>query len=169
LLRQSWGTISLGCVTMRLISSRSWRWSFSWRFQHSPAPAFRSCVARHLCLQNFHRPSTKYMFFVGDVIVHLRLGLATKYIQKLKWKLGFRKNLDLFFFVLRMIKIKRWKRKIKRKTENIHKRNTRLNIDYLFPGNSARKRALTVKICIKFRLDSQAYKSTVVDKGPFFP
>jgi hypothetical protein len=28
--------------------------------------AFRSCVARHLCLQNFSRPSTKYMFFVGD-------------------------------------------------------------------------------------------------------
>jgi hypothetical protein len=30
-------------------------------------PAFRSCVARHLCLQFFSRPSTKYMFFVvGD-------------------------------------------------------------------------------------------------------
>jgi hypothetical protein len=26
---------------------------------------------------------------------------------------------------------------------------------------------LTVKICIKFHLDSQAYKSTVVAKGPF--
>jgi hypothetical protein len=69
-----------------------------------------------------------------------------------------------------MIKIKRCKRKIKRKTENIHKCNTRLNLDYLFPGNSARKRGLLmVKICIKFRLDSQAYKSTIVAKGPFFP
>jgi hypothetical protein len=28
---------------------------------------------------------------------------------------------------------------------------------------------LTVKICIKFRLDSQAYKSTIIAKGPFFP
>jgi hypothetical protein len=28
---------------------------------------------------------------------------------------------------------------------------------------------LMVKICIKFRLDSQAYKSTVIAKGPFFP
>jgi hypothetical protein len=45
-----------------------------------------------------------------------------------------------------------------------------LNLDYLFPNNGARKRGLlTVKICIKFHLDSQAYKSTVVAKGPFFP
>jgi hypothetical protein len=29
-------------------------------------------------------------------------------------------------------------------------------------------KVLTIKICIKFRLDSQAYKSTVVAKGPFF-
>jgi hypothetical protein len=28
---------------------------------------------------------------------------------------------------------------------------------------------LMVKICIKFRLDSQAYKSTVVAKRPFLP
>jgi hypothetical protein len=28
---------------------------------------------------------------------------------------------------------------------------------------------LTVKSCIKLRLDSQAYKSTVLAKGPFFP
>jgi hypothetical protein len=28
---------------------------------------------------------------------------------------------------------------------------------------------LMVKICIKFRSDSQAYKSTVIAKGPFFP
>jgi hypothetical protein len=102
-------------VTMRLISSRSWRWSFSWRFQHSPAPSFRSCVARHLCLQNFHRPSTKYMFFVGDVIVHLRLGLATKYIQKLKWKLGFRKNLDLFFLFWGWSKLRDEKEKSREK------------------------------------------------------
>jgi hypothetical protein len=28
---------------------------------------------------------------------------------------------------------------------------------------------LTVNSCIKFRLDSQAYKSPIVVKGPFFP
>jgi hypothetical protein len=39
-------------VLMRLISSRSWRWSFSWRFRRCSTFAFRSCVARHLCLQN---------------------------------------------------------------------------------------------------------------------
>jgi hypothetical protein len=50
-------------VAMSLISSRAWRWSFSWRLQRSSASAFRSCVARHLCLQFFSRPSTKYMFF----------------------------------------------------------------------------------------------------------
>jgi hypothetical protein len=48
---------------MRLISSRSRKWSFSWRFRRYSASAFRSCVARHLWLQNFSRPSTKYMFF----------------------------------------------------------------------------------------------------------
>jgi hypothetical protein len=89
------------------------------------ASAFRSCVARHLCLQNFSRPSTKYMFFVRDVAVHLQLGLAKrkKDYKKTKRKLMFSKTLDWFFcFVLRMIKIKRRKRKIKRKTKNIHKR-----------------------------------------------
>jgi hypothetical protein len=40
-----------------------------------------------------------------------------------------------------MIKIKRCKRKIKRKTENIHKRNTRLNLDYLFPATAPEKGA----------------------------
>jgi hypothetical protein len=99
-------------VAMRLISSRSWRWSFSWRFQRCSASAFRSCVARHLCLQNFSRPSTKYMFFfVGDVVVHLRLGLAiNKIYTKGKRKLGFSETLDWFFFVLQMIKFKRCKK-----------------------------------------------------------
>jgi hypothetical protein len=47
---------------------------------------------------------------------------------------------------------------------------TTLNLDYLFPGNSARKRGLlTVDYCIKVRLDLQADKSFVVVKGPFFP
>jgi hypothetical protein len=46
---------------------------------------------------------------------------------------------------------------------------TRLNLDYLFPGNGARKRGmLTVNSCIKVRLDLQADKSSVVVKGPFF-
>jgi hypothetical protein len=81
-------------VAMRLISSQSWRWSFSWRFQRCSASAFRSCVARHLCLQNFTRPSTKYMFSVGDVVVHLRLGLAKKGTKR---KLGFSKTLYWFF------------------------------------------------------------------------
>jgi hypothetical protein len=91
-----------------------------------------------------------------------------KLYTKSKIKLGFSKTLD-YFFVLRMIKIKRCKRKIERKTENIHKCNTRLNLDYFFPGNGTRKRGLLiVKLCIKFRLDSQAYKSTIVAKGSFF-
>jgi hypothetical protein len=49
-------------VAMRLMFFWFWRWSFSWRFQQCSASTFRSCV-RHLCLQNFFRPSTKYMFF----------------------------------------------------------------------------------------------------------
>jgi hypothetical protein len=47
---------------------------------------------------------------------------------------------------------------------------TRLNLDYLFPGNGARKRGLlTVDYCIKVHLDLQADKSSVIVKGPFFP
>jgi hypothetical protein len=47
---------------------------------------------------------------------------------------------------------------------------TRLNLDYLFPGNGARKRGLLrVDYRIKVRLDLQADKSSVVAKGPFFP
>jgi hypothetical protein len=47
---------------------------------------------------------------------------------------------------------------------------TRLNLDYLFPSNGARKRGLlTVNSCIKVRLDLQADKSSVVVNGPFFP
>jgi hypothetical protein len=85
-------------MAMRLISSRSWRWSFTWIFQCSLPSAFRSCVARHLCLQNLSRPSIKYMFFVGDVAVHLRLGLAiNKIYTKIKRTLGFSETLDWFF------------------------------------------------------------------------
>jgi hypothetical protein len=69
-----------------------------------------------------------------------------------------------------MIKIKRCKRKIKRKIEKYSLMQTRLNLDYLFPGNGAGKRGLlTVNSCIKVRLDLQADKSSVVVKGPFFP
>jgi hypothetical protein len=47
---------------------------------------------------------------------------------------------------------------------------TRLNLDYLFPGNDARKRGLlTVYIRVKVQVDLQADKSPVVVKGPFFP
>jgi hypothetical protein len=47
---------------------------------------------------------------------------------------------------------------------------TRLNLDYLFPGNGASKRGLlTVDYRIKVRLDLPADKSSVVVKGPFFP
>jgi hypothetical protein len=47
---------------------------------------------------------------------------------------------------------------------------TRLNLDYLFPGKGARKRGLlTVDYRIKVHLDLQADKSSVVVKGPFFP
>jgi hypothetical protein len=69
-----------------------------------------------------------------------------------------------------MVEIKKSKRKIKRKTENIYKGNTRLNLGYLFPGNGARKRGLLmVYMCIELCLDLQADKSFVVVKGPFFP
>jgi hypothetical protein len=68
-----------------------------------------------------------------------------------------------------MVEIKRCKRKIKRKTD-IYKYNTRLNLNYSFPGNGARKGGLlTVYMCIKLRLDLQADKFSVVVKGPFFP
>jgi hypothetical protein len=47
---------------------------------------------------------------------------------------------------------------------------TRLNFDYLFHGNGARKRGLlTVDYRIKVRLDLQEDKSSMVVKGPFFP
>jgi hypothetical protein len=44
-----------------------------------------------------------------------------------------------------------------------------LNLDYLFPGNSLRKRGLLmVHMRIKLHLDWQADKSSVIVKGPFF-
>jgi hypothetical protein len=47
---------------------------------------------------------------------------------------------------------------------------TRLNLDYLFPDNDARKRGLLTADCrIKVRLDLQTDKSSVVVKEPFFP
>jgi hypothetical protein len=46
-----------------------------------------------LFVENFSRPSTKYMFF-GDVAIHIRLGLAINKIKKTKRKLGFSKTLD---------------------------------------------------------------------------
>jgi hypothetical protein len=47
---------------------------------------------------------------------------------------------------------------------------TRLNLDYLFPGNGARKRGLLmVYIRVKVQADLQVDKSPVVVKGPFFP
>jgi hypothetical protein len=157
-------------VAMRLISSWSWKWSLSWRFWRCSASAFRSCVARHLCLQNFSRPYTKYMFFYWRCSRPSPVRVSNKIYTKAKRKLGFSKTLDWFFLCCGWSKSRDTKRKIKRKTENIHKRNTRLNLDYLFPGNSTRKWGLLiVKICIKFCLDSQAYKSTVIAKGPFFP
>jgi hypothetical protein len=62
------------------------------------------------------------------------------------------------------------KRKTKRKLEIFTKTSKRSNLDELFPGNRARKRGLlTVYMRIQFRLDLQADKSSVVEKGPFFP
>ena len=72
-----------------------------------------------------------------------------------------------------MIKVKRCKRKVKRKTgkrKYSQESDTRLDLDCLFPSNSARKRGLlTVDCRIKVRLDLQADKSPVVVKGLFFP
>jgi hypothetical protein len=150
----------------------AWRWSFSWRFRRCSASAFRSCVARHLCLQKFFLDHPQNIcFFGGDVIIHLRLGLEiNKTNTKTKRKLWSSKTLDWFFFVLRMIKFKRCKRKIKRKNWKYSQTQTKLNLDYLFPSNSARKRGLLmVDCCIKVRLDLQADKSTIIVKGPLFP
>jgi hypothetical protein len=70
---------------------------------------------------------------------------------------------------LRMIKIKRCK-KNQKKNWKYWQTQTRLNLDYLFPGNGAKKRGLlTVDYCMKVCLDWQADKSSVVVKGPFFP
>jgi hypothetical protein len=45
-----------------------------------------------------------------------------------------------------------------------------LNLDYLFPGNGARKRGLlTIYIRVKVQVDLQAEGSPVVVNGPFFP
>jgi hypothetical protein len=63
-----------------------------------------------------------------------------------------------------MIKLKRCKRKSK---EKLKKSKTRLDLDCMFPDNSARKRGLlTVNSCIKVCLDLQADKSPIVVKGP---
>jgi hypothetical protein len=102
-------------VAMRLISSRSWRWSFSWRFQCSSASDFRSYVARHLCLQKFLDHQKKYMSFVGDVAVHLRLGLANIIKKGTKTKLGFSKTLDWFFLFWGWSKLRDAKEKSKEK------------------------------------------------------
>jgi hypothetical protein len=61
--------------------------------------------------------------------------------------------------------------KIKRKTEKYsQKSDTRSDLDWLFPGNSARKRGLLmVYIRIKLHMDLQADKSPVLVQGPFFP
>jgi hypothetical protein len=70
-----------------------------------------------------------------------------------------------------MIKVKRCKRKSKEKQKKYsQKSDTRLDLDCLFPGNSARKRGLLmVYIRIKVHMDLQADKSPVVVMGPFFP
>jgi hypothetical protein len=62
------------------------------------------------------------------------------------------------------------KGKTKRKLNIFTKSNKRSNLDHLFPGNGARKRGmLMVYMRIKFRMDLQADKSSIVAKGPFFP
>jgi hypothetical protein len=70
-----------------------------------------------------------------------------------------------------MSKVKRYKRKSKEKLKNIHKkRDTRLDLDYLFPNNGTRKRGLLMVDCrIKVHMDLQADKSPVIVKGPFSP
>jgi hypothetical protein len=128
-------------VAMRLISSRAWRWSFSWRFRRSSASAFRFCVPRHLYLQSFSRPSTKYMFFVGDVAIHLQLGLEiNKIYTKAKRKLGFSKTLDWFFCFEDDQNSEM--QKIERNTENIHKRKLDWILITCSPATAPEKRGL---------------------------
>jgi hypothetical protein len=67
-----------------------------------------------------------------------------------------------------MIKLKDAKQNKKKKWKKSQKSDTRLDLDCLFPGNSARKRGLlTVYNRIKVHMDFQADKSPVVIKGPF--
>jgi hypothetical protein len=62
------------------------------------------------------------------------------------------------------------KEKSKQKQKYSQKSNTRLDLDFLFPGNGTRKRGLlAVYIHIKLHMDLQADKSPIVVKGPFFP
>jgi hypothetical protein len=61
-------------------------------------------------------------------------------------------------------------KKNQKKNRKYSQMQARLNLDYLFPGNGARKRGLLmVDYCIKVRLDLQADKSSIVVKGPFYP
>jgi hypothetical protein len=94
-------------------------------------------------------------------------------IQKQKVKTNLRKlgldKLDEIYFEDDQ-KLVDAKKKNQKKTVNYTKGNKRSNLDHLFPGNDARKRALlTVNSCIKVHLDLQADKSPIVVKRPFFP
>jgi hypothetical protein len=69
-----------------------------------------------------------------------------------------------------MIKVKRYKRKIKKLKKYSQKSDNRLDLDCLFLDNGAGKRGLlTVDCRIKVHMDLQADKSAVIVKGPFFP
>jgi hypothetical protein len=141
-------------TVLRLISYRSWRWSFSWGFRRCSASAFRSCCTSFACKNFLHHPQN-ICFFIGDVATHLRIGLSNINKTRIKRKQGLANLRDA----------KKSREKLK-----IFTNTTRLNLDYLFPGNSARKRGLlTVNTCIKVRLDLQADKSSFVVKGHFFP
>jgi hypothetical protein len=87
-------------------------------------------------------PQSICFLFVGDVAVHLRLGLAiNKIYTQTKRKLGFSTTLDWFFFFWGWSKLRDAKRKIKRKTENIHKGKLDWILITCSPATAPEKRA----------------------------
>jgi hypothetical protein len=117
LLWQSWGTIFLGWVAMRLISSRSWRWSSFGDSDGVRPPLLDLVLHVTFACKNFPRPSTTYMFF-WRCSRPSPVRISNKQnIQKVKRKLGFSKTLDWSFLFRGWSKLRdakeKWKEKLK--------------------------------------------------------
>jgi hypothetical protein len=155
------------CCTMRIVEvliSNGLSISVRFKIGRSMMSGVHSSPILHYC---------GWSTIVGEVAVHLLLGLAINKIYKNENKNKSKKTrvtktrLDWFWGWL---KVSACKNKNQKKTKNYTKSNKRSNLDHLFPSNGARKRGLlTVYNRIKLQVDLQADKSPVVVKGPFFP